>query len=232
MASAGAQCIRDRFEQRIQAGEFPCVGAKSALARKTLDFVVGGDLRDASHDAMLLRELQDFAARQPGDAVFVSRIVLFPETPWLSEGEFESALWRRLQALHVLDQTDHAWDRAVSDDPGSPHFSMSLGGRAFYVIGLHPNASRPARRFECAALVFNLHSQFEQLRADDRYDKLRESILARDESFSGSRNPMLAVHGEQSEARQYSGRRVSGDWRCPFEPVRPADRAGAPRDAH
>jgi len=93
---------------------------------------------------------------------------------------------------------------------------MSLGGRAFYVIGLHPGSSRPARRFRCAALVFNLHSQFETLRADGRYDKLREAITQRDIAYSGSRNPMLAVHGVASEARQYSGRQFDGRWRCLF----------------
>jgi FPC/CPF motif-containing protein YcgG len=236
MATAGAPCLRERFERRIEAQDFPCVGAKSALARGTLDFLVGGDLREDRHDARLLRELQGFARGQPDDAVFISRVVLFPDTPGLDEAQFEAALWQRLRALHRLDRACFDWDPQVSDDPDSPHFSMSLGGRAFYVIGLHPGASRPARRFDCAALVFNLHSQFEQLRDEERYDRLREAILERDEQFSGSRNPMLAVHGEQSEARQYSGRRVAADWQCPFRPEQAAGprasaNAGVPRDA-
>ena len=218
MASAGGLRMQQQFESRIAAAEFPCVGAKSALARGGLGFVLAGDLRDASHDASILRELQAFAGEQPDDALFVSRAVLFPETPALAEADFEHALWDRLQALHRLDRRQFDWDASVSADPDSPHFSMSLGGRAFYVIGLHPGSSRPARRFGCAAMVFNLHSQFERLREAQRYDKLRESILSRDEDFSGSRNPMLAVHGEQSEARQYSGRVVPPDWRCPFAP--------------
>ena len=40
--------------------------------------------------------------------------------------------------------------------------------------------------------------------------------MVRDEAIAGSRNPMLARHGEASEARQYSGRAVDPDWRCPF----------------
>ena len=40
--------------------------------------------------------------------------------------------------------------------------------------------------------------------------------MVRDEALTGSRNPMLARHGEASEARQYSGRAVDEDWRCPF----------------
>jgi FPC/CPF motif-containing protein YcgG len=98
---------------------------------------------------------------------------------------------------------------------------MSLGGRAFYVIGLHPGASRRARRFPCTALVFNLHSQFEMLRGDGRYDRLRAAITGRDIEYSGSLNPMLKPHGEASEARQYSGRVVGADWRCPFSARRP-----------
>ena len=50
-------------------------------------------------------------------------------------------------------------DGAVADD-------FSLSGTAFFVVGLHPNASRPARQFSSPVLVFNLHAQFERLRAD------------------------------------------------------------------
>ena len=207
-----------RFETRLDDPGFPCAGAKSALSRGGLAFQHGGDLRDDAEDARLLRGVHAFARAQPADALFVSHVMLFPATPALDEADFEAALWRRLQAFHDLDRESHGWDPSVSDDPGSPHFSLSLGGRAFYVIGLHPGASRPARRFDCAALVFNLHSQFEALRASGRYDRLREAILARDVAYSGCGNPMLAVHGEQSEARQYSGRALPPDWRCPFAP--------------
>ena len=85
---------------------------------------------------------------------------------------------------------------------------------------MHPGASRKARRFGCAALVFNLHSQFETLRGDGRYEKLRAAITGRDIAFSGSRNPMMKRHGEASEARQYSGREVGARWRCPFSALK------------
>jgi FPC/CPF motif-containing protein YcgG len=45
---------------------------------------------------------------------------------------------------------------------------------------------------------------------------MREKIMVRDEALAGSRNPMLARHGETSEARQYSGRQVDETWQCPF----------------
>ena len=60
------------------------------------------------------------------------------------------------------------------------------------MVGLHPGASRPARRFDRPALVFNLHDQFEQLRANGMYDKMRSTILARDVKLAGDVNPMLA----------------------------------------
>ena len=41
--------------------------------------------------------------------------------------------------------------------------------------------------------------------------------------------PLLARFGEGSEARQYSGRAVTADWRCPFSP-RPDRQAGAGAD--
>ena len=137
----------------------------------------------------------------------------------LGEADFEHHLWRRIQSL--TDKDD--WHGVPSDPrieaaPDSPHFSLSFGGEAFFVVGLHPNASRVARRFEAPALVFNLHDQFERLRQDGGYDRLRAAILTRDEAVSGSLNPMLARYGEVSEARQYSGRVVGPEWVCPFEP--------------
>lgn len=207
-----------RFERKLAAPDFPCAGAKAALARGSLHFQAGGSLLSDAHDARLIEGLQRFAEEQPEDAVFVTHAILFPETPRLDEAAFEAALWSRVQALHALDRLRFDWDPTVSSDPQSPHFSLSLGGRAFFVIGLHPGASRSSRRFDTTALVFNLHSQFETLRDSGRYDKLRKTILERDAAYSGSPNEMLAVHGEQSEARQYSGREVSEDWRCPFAP--------------
>ena len=40
-------------------------------------------------------------------------------------------------------------------------------------------------------MVFNLHDQFETLRAQGKYEGMREKIMVRDEALAGSRNPML-----------------------------------------
>lgn len=195
---------------------FPCVGAKAALSQDNITVVRAVDLRSDRYDAEITRQLQAFAVRAAQDSVFLSLAVVFEQTPQLSEPAFETALWQRLQAIHQVDAQLHRWDPEVSNDPRSPDFSMSIGGRGFYVIGLHPGASRMARRFGHAALIFNLHSQFERLREDGRYEKMQEAISERDIALCGSKNPMLALHGVTSEAPQYSGRIVDEDWTCPF----------------
>lgn len=218
----GTVDYRQAFVDRVSAPAFPCVGAKSALAQEQLEFIRAGDLREGRDDARLLRGVADFIARCASRDLFTSLVLLFETTPNLDEVDFESALWERLQALHEMDAPDNPWDPSVSCDPDAPDFSMSLGGQAFYIVGLHPGSSRPARQFACAALVLNLHSQFETLRAEGRYERLRTAIAARELEFSGSRNPMLAVHGQASEARQYSGRAVGPDWACPFSAIQPS----------
>lgn len=207
-----------RFAAFIEDKAFPCVGAKSALAKGQLRFVVGRDMRSAWDDLRIYPNLLDLAwsyAREP--TLFHSLVILFEEDGQFDEAEFETCLWERLESLTRKDDWHgQSADPRVSADPGDPHFSLSFGGEAFFVVGLHPQASRPARRFERPALVFNLHDQFEQLRSSGLYDKMRSTILARDVALAGDANPMLGRHGSISEARQYSGRVVGEDWVCPF----------------
>ena len=106
----------------------------------------------------------------------------------------------------------------MAADPENPHFAFSVAGTAFFVVGLHPNASRVARRAPLPTLVFNLHAQFERMRADGRYQRMRDTIRRRDAELQGFLNPMVSDHGVSSEARQYAGRAVPPDWTPPFEP--------------
>ena len=202
----------------VTQADFPCVGAKAALAKRTLE-VLACDRIDSAWDDLRIHDgLLHFAAAYRADpALFRSFAVVFEGPEDLSETAFEAALWARAQSLSDKDVwRGQGYDCAVSSDPDSPRFSLSFGGEAFFIVGLHPHASRPARRFARPAMVFNLHDQFETLRAQGRYEGMREKIMLRDETLAGSRNPMLARHGEASEARQYSGRVVGRDWKCPF----------------
>jgi FPC/CPF motif-containing protein YcgG len=212
--------LRRQFEAFIRQQEFPCVGAKSALKRGQMKVIVARDVQSAWDDLRLHEEIRRFAEeyeRRP--KLFSSVVIIFRRVRNLSEEAFESALWDRLQSLHDKDSwLGYDYDQRVESDPDSPHFAFSLGGSGFFVVGLHPGASRKARRFAHPAIVFNLHDQFERLRASGRYQTLRSKILQRDKAYSGSINPMLVTHGEGSAAPQYSGRKVGQAWRCPFHP--------------
>lgn len=212
----------DQLQTFIADRDFPCVGAKSAAANDMLRVVEARDLTSGWNDLEIHRELLAWARAYKADpAGLRSLAVVFHEPGDLDERAFEQALWERIQSLADKD----AWkgmpyDPRVCAEPDHPHFSLSFGGEAFFVIGLHPRASRPARRFPKPALVFNLHNQFERLRAEGRYERMRERILDRDRQLAGDVNPMLARYGEVSEAAQYSGRIVEEGWKCPFRDPR------------
>ena len=215
---SNGKSLTQRFQAFVQHAAFPCVGAKAALSREGMRILLARDIASGWDDMAIWPALNALASGYRAEPkLFQTLVVLFAQSPAMDEGSFEEHLWRRIQSLSDKD----AWlgqrhDPRVSADPDDPHFSLSFGGEAFFVVGLHPQASRPARRFEVPAMVFNLHDQFEQLRALGRYEKLRESIIERDVALAGSVNPMLARHGTTSEARQYSGRAVEEGWRCPF----------------
>lgn len=208
-----------QFRAIILDVQYPCVGAKAALNQDHIEILVAMDICCPADDARIHAALSAFAGRYKADPQpFQSLAVLFRGPEDLSEKGFEQALWQRMQALSDIDAAKHQpYDPRVSPDAGDPHFSLSFGGEAFFLVGLHPLSSRPARRFMTPALIFNPHDQFERLRAQGRYDGLSRAITCRDVALAGSPNPMLAKHGDISAARQYSGRAVSKNWRCPFE---------------
>jgi FPC/CPF motif-containing protein YcgG len=141
-------------------------------------------------------------------------MAVFKDQDSFSETQFETALWKQLELLHDIDNED--WDPEVSDNPEDKNFSFSIAGKAFYIVGLHPNSSRKARQSPYPAIAFNLHWQFEKLREMGAFNTVRNKIRERDIELQGNINPMLEDFGENSEARQYSGRKVEEEWKCPF----------------
>jgi FPC/CPF motif-containing protein YcgG len=202
------------FQAFIRDQHFPCVAAKSALAMQGMRIVVADDLSNDHADTRILSALRAAPERTMG---FVSTVVLFPLTPPLTEIVFETHLWARIQALCDADRFRFAWDPHVSSNPRSDNFAVSIGGTAYFVVGLHPDSSRLARRAPMAALAFNPHAQFRRLKQDGKYQRLRTVVRERDIAIQGDVNPMLAEHGEASEAAQYSGRQVFANWDCPFQ---------------
>lgn len=202
------------FEQFIADRGYPCIMAKSALKREQYVLRTYDALGSISAADALARDLAHFASQPEPKRGFRSFVSVYDGPAPADEHAFERDLWALLASLHERD--DHPWDAAVSSDPSDPTFSFSFAGRGFYVVGMHPNASRPARQFDYPMIVFNLHAQFEQLREQGRYDKVRSLIRKRDHALAGSVNPMMDDFGSRSEARQYAGRAVEADWKCPF----------------
>jgi uncharacterized protein len=222
LIKAASESLEQGLYDRVADENFPCVGAKSALARGTLKVIACHSLCSGWDDLRIHNEMLLWANsyRTSPDGLR-SLAVVFEGPLDLDELAFEKAMWSRIQSFSDKDHwLGLPYDHRVSPDPDDPHFSLSFGGEAFFVIGLHPNASRPARRFPSPTLVFNLHDQFERLREEGRYERMRDRIIERDRELAGEANPMLARYGEISEARQYSGRQVGPEWRCPFRDQR------------
>ncbi len=211
-----------RFLEFLGGAAYPCVGAKSALARGLIETHELGALGDRENDQPLLDGLTRFvamieASSSDGNLVH-SHAAIFRGPFNMDELRFESMMWSQLWRIHMLDAL--AGNRPaedVSSDTEDPRFSLSIAGHPFFLIGLHPRASRLARRFSHPVMVFNSHRQFEQLREDGRFEKMQAATRSRDIDLQGSMNPNLTNFGEASEARQYSGRKVGADWQCPFD---------------
>ena len=205
------------YSDFISNKAFPCVAAKTALNCRQLNCLVVNHLADPKDDARILDFLYQFVdTYRQSEKLYHSAAIIFrgPEHP--DEAEFEDLFWQRMQALSNLDARRYGYDPRVVADPALPEFSFSLKEEAFFVIGLHPGSSRRARQFQYPTLVFNAHQQFEQIRTNGSYDRLRDTIRGRDLAYSGSVNPMLRNFGAGSEAHQYTGSFHDDAWQCPF----------------
>jgi FPC/CPF motif-containing protein YcgG len=214
-STLGIEQINQEFIQRIDEQDYPCVGAKSALHTKQYRLGSFGKMGEHETTLRLAEALKTYIQETlSSSSKYMTMVAVFDDEV-TSEIEFEEKLWKQLQALHDADR-DAAWDPTVSNNPEDPNFSFSFNGSAFFVVGLHPHASRKARKFSHPAMAFNLHHQFEKLREDGVYDKMKKVIREREIAFDGGINPMLTDHGDGLEAPQYSGRKVDANWKCPF----------------
>tara|TARA_R110002049_G_scaffold151160_1_gene314696 strand:+ start:10142 stop:10822 length:681 start_codon:yes stop_codon:yes gene_type:complete len=204
----------DEMIREFILDDHPCVMAQSLVADDSLT-IRNYQKLDISKTKNLISDLEDYVNSIDDDSKkFQTFIATFEDDSFDSELEFENALWKLLYNLHKVDS--QPWDKTTSPDTASSKFSFSLLGNSFYIVGMHPKSSRKARSAPFPMIVFNLHHQFELLRSSNRYTRVRDLIRKRDEKFQGSINPMLKDFGKNSEARQYSGRAVEKDWKCPY----------------
>lgn len=204
-----------QFSDFVLAPAYPCLGAKSAFRTDSYHVRCYPSLgTDTSAQALGPDLLNFIATRETMNNNFSTFVAIFNDPLIKGESHFEKLLWQQLDALHRIDE--QPWIPSASSDPDDDNFGFSFGGAAFFVVGMHPHSTRRARRFVRPALVFNDHRQFDQLRSQGKFSKMQRVIRRRDQELQGVTNPMLADFGTASEARQYSGRAVPNDWKCPF----------------
>lgn len=207
--------LRQQFEKFILKNDHPCIMAQTVFSMNEVDLQKYDSFGTAESGRKLIKDIEAYVENYDFESNdFRTFLAVFPNSPEYSETEFEKLLWKQLDFLHKADKCE--WDEEVSPDPENEHFSFSLCGKAFYVVGMHPGASRKARQSPYTAIAFNLHWQFEKLREMGTYHTVRDRIRDRDRELQGDINPMLEDFGINSEARQYSGRAVNKEWKCPF----------------
>ena len=134
------------------------------------------------------------------------------------EQRFEEGLWERLQSLSDKDEwLGQRADPRVAHDPDDPHFAMSFGGEAFFVVGLHPAREPPGAALRDAG---DGVQPPRPVRDAARRGALRQVARRDPRARRGDRGVesirCLREHGSVSAARQYSGRAVEDGWRCPY----------------
>ena len=206
-ATATRHRLASMLSQMVAHPEYPCLGARSVFQRDRATVQV---VRRAGR-----RRRRRAAAGRPedlrrGDRSRAGVRLLRRDVP-RTRGARRAAL--RATAV-VAAGADPLGGRRTPGTPRcrpTPATSTSPSApavRRTSSSGCTPRASRDARRTPTPTLVFNLHEQFEALRASGRFPRMRDKIRERDDQLQGSINPMVADHGETSEARQYSGRQV------------------------
>lgn len=211
------EVIFNEYYNFLSNKAFPCVAAKDAMAKANIKLLVADNIACPKDDKSILDFMYSFTHfyRKSGKG-FYSAAVIFMQPEIVNEDLFDALLWQRLAALRSMDALQYPHDSRVAANPDDSNFSFSLMEEAFFIVGLHPTSSRSARRFKYATLVFNPHAQFETMKKDARYEKMKTIVRKRDVSFSGSVNPMLTDFGEASEVYQYSGKNYDSQWQCPL----------------
>jgi FPC/CPF motif-containing protein YcgG len=199
------QNIHQEILKLMMSKNYPCAAAMRAVSKQ--DYMVGvyskfGTGQSSAELSLdLLFFLDKLGKTKSANATFWA---VFPDSvdssPCLAEDRFESNLWSELSFLAAANPYCNAWDASVSTNPADKNFCFSLGGSAFFVVGLHAFSSRRARRFPYPALVFNTLGQFEQLVAEDKYDHLVQTSRKRDRNYKGNVNPMVEKYGDSGNS--------------------------------
>ena len=203
--------IADLLNQK----DYPCIAAVAALHDAQLRIGLYSGLGTGASSKKLTQDLTQFKAEQTATkSPYLSFWAVFDDTAPASEKEFEDAMWSELSALSSSSPEAARPDPKFSSDPADKNFCFSFAGDAYFIVGMHPQSSRLARRFPFPSMIFNLYEQFEAL--GDGYEPMVKTNRKRDRQFQGSVNPTVKRWADRWESIQFSGRENPPDWKCPF----------------
>ncbi|HXH73650.1 MAG TPA: guanitoxin biosynthesis heme-dependent pre-guanitoxin N-hydroxylase GntA [Bacteriovoracaceae bacterium] len=199
--------MKEELKNFIQNSAFPCIMAKAVAAQGLIHPVTINQLEGEDVIKHVLDGLYDFVEQYRLDEEKLSSFALVIDNDKYGSFEiFEKAFWKFLSDVNQEDKFDYSPDPRVSADPLDSNFSFSIKSEAFFILALHPESPRWARRFKYPAIIFNPHQQFERLRTKGVFSKVRDIIRFKDKLLQGDINPMLNDFGEISEVFQYSGK--------------------------
>jgi FPC/CPF motif-containing protein YcgG len=209
--------VKEQFREHIMSKYFPCLNAKIAFQRNTFGFGFYDILASKHTTKLLWHHLIDFINRQSdfwaNNQIFTTYVACFRTPRDIDEIVFERLLWKQLQLIHNEDvQNGIKWAENYSDNPTDSNFGFSVGGRAFFIVGLHPNSSRRGRRFLTPTIIFNSLDQFTNLRQLKMFNEIQKIIRNNDLLQNKSINPNLIINHNKSDAFEYSGKLIQSDW--------------------
>lgn len=212
------EAAHDMLRAFILGEYFPCIGGRAAFHEGTYRMGFYKQLGHLTSVAAMGRDLRRFIGEYKRLGEYTTFAAIFKKPQNTSEEHFEKLLWQHLQMLHDHDGDD--WDPHYSPKPDDDNFAFSFHGEAFFVLGMHPGASRFARRFGYATLFFNPESQIRALREHGMLERYARQIRKNDTLFQGDVNPSLPHDGSTTggEARVYSGKAhpPETEFKCPF----------------
>jgi FPC/CPF motif-containing protein YcgG len=216
--------VRELIEKQLRClvldAPFPCLGARAAFRTGSYLFNVHPDMNDQQATDNVLADLRYFAKVRHEMGNLYTYVASFVEPRMIpSEMAWEQMVWKFLQGLHDLDDTQ--WDARFSRDPADADFALSLGGLGQLVVTLYPGANRYTRRFAWPTLIFNpLEQDRANFPSDEEFLRFQNMIRDRDARLQGNVNPSLPPTLDDPQAPGFSGAPIDAAWECPLQ-IRP-----------
>ncbi len=209
--------IFKNIKDLISRKNYPCVAAVKALHQKEYSVGIYKNFGSAESWQEIRQDLRFFIQeQQKTKSTYLTFWAVFEGETQFTEDEYETLMWKELSHLSSFEDKNHDWPTEEISNPENPGFCLSIDKKPFFVVGVHPNSSRDARKFFKPALIFNVFEQFQNLQKAGLYESMKAIIRKRDVLFQGSVNPMVEKYGDDWESIQFSGKENPKSWKCPF----------------